>query len=94
MVTSTSGSSRGLGFDTQHSHGSSQLSATPVPGDLISSPHTDIYAGKMAMHKQTKPSRFKLETNHEVLVNNIIIQQLKKKKIVLAAVANSSPCSG
>ena len=37
MVKSTSCSSRGLGFNSQHPHGSSQLSVTPVPGDLTPS---------------------------------------------------------
>jgi hypothetical protein len=34
VVKSTPYSSRGLGFNSQHPHGGSQLSVTPVPGDL------------------------------------------------------------
>jgi hypothetical protein len=33
-VKSTGCSSRGLGFNSQHPHGSLQLFVTPVPGDL------------------------------------------------------------
>ena len=35
-VKSTGCSSRGPGFNSQHLHGSSQLSVTPVPGDVMS----------------------------------------------------------
>lgn len=35
VVKSTGISSRGLGFDTEHPHGSSQLSTTPVSGDPL-----------------------------------------------------------
>ena len=34
VVKSTSCSSRGPGFSSQHPHGSSQVSLTPVPEDL------------------------------------------------------------
>ena len=37
VVKSTDCSSRGLGFNSQHLHGSSQLSGTPVSWDLTSS---------------------------------------------------------
>jgi hypothetical protein len=45
-VKNTSFSSKGLGFNSHHSHGSSQLIVTPG----ILHPHTDIHAAKTLMH--------------------------------------------
>jgi hypothetical protein len=41
---STGCSFKGLRFTSQYPHGSSQLSVTPVPGDL-----TDLYGGRTSM---------------------------------------------
>lgn len=42
---------RGLELNPQHSHGSSQMSVTPLLEDLTAShTHTDIYEGKTPMH--------------------------------------------
>jgi hypothetical protein len=43
-------SSEGLRFNSQHPHGSSQLSVTPVPGNLT--PHTDRRADRTPMYTQ------------------------------------------
>jgi hypothetical protein len=47
VVKRTGCSSRGPEFNSQHLHGSSQLSITIVPGDLVP-PHR--LAGKTPMH--------------------------------------------
>ena len=58
MVKSTGCSSRGPRFNSQHSHGSSQLFVTPVPGDLTSShrhtckPNTNAHKIKINLIKQ------------------------------------------
>ena len=47
MAKSTEYSSRGPGFNSQHPRGSSQLSVTPVPGNLTPSHRLiDILTGK------------------------------------------------
>ncbi|CAO2590642.1 hypothetical protein LEMLEM_LOCUS5939, partial [Lemmus lemmus] len=45
VVKSTDCSSRGPGFNSQHPHGSSQLSEDPVPGDLTL--HTNAHKIKV-----------------------------------------------
>ena len=46
VVKSIDYSSKGLEFDSQQPHGSSQLSATPVPGNLTPS-HTNAHTIKI-----------------------------------------------
>jgi hypothetical protein len=63
-VKSTDFSSRGSRFESQHPHGGSQPSETPVSGDLMSSSDllghqeirwcTDIEVGKTSIHIQIK----------------------------------------
>ena len=47
LAIKSTGSSRGPRFDSQHPHGRSQLSVTPVPGHLTA---THRHAGKAAVH--------------------------------------------
>jgi hypothetical protein len=53
MVKSTSCSSRGPGFGSQHPHHGSQSSVTLVPGDLMLSAGTRYACGTHAYGKQT-----------------------------------------
>ena len=50
VVKSKVSSSRGPGFNSQHPHGSSQLSVTPVPGNLTSS-HRHTHRQNTSVHK-------------------------------------------
>ena len=47
VVRSTGWTFRGPGLDSQHPHGSSQLSVTPVSGDLMPS---SVLLGDQALH--------------------------------------------
>ena len=49
-VKSTGCSSRGAGFNSQHPHGGSEPSVTPVPGDL-DPPTPHMHAGKTPVNK-------------------------------------------
>ena len=80
MVKSTGCFSRGPRFNSQHLHGSSQLSVTPVPGDLTS--YTDIHAGKTPVYiKISKlfkslPHPWARETNYTKCLSIASIQSM------------------
>lgn len=69
MVKRTSCSSIGPGFDSQHSHGSSQPSITPIPGNPMtcsglyrhqtSKQYIDIHAGQTLTHIKFKRQKEK-----------------------------------
>ena len=53
-----------LGFNSQHPHGGSQLSVTPVPGGLIPS-HRHTYKHNTNTHKiKRKKSKEEMENPH------------------------------
>jgi hypothetical protein len=63
-VKNTDYSSRGPGFNSQHPHGSSQLSVTPVPGDLTPS-HRHTSTQNNSAHEIKKNVLYELFQNKQ-----------------------------
>jgi hypothetical protein len=61
----------GRGFNSQHPHGSSQLSVSSAPGDLTPPPppHTHLQVGRTPIHKIKPNKSFKNNLlNYTVLI--------------------------